>query len=355
VVDASTTDFSTSVDAAAPEDAGDPMDIDGGPAPAPPVGAAITGITLADGWTDPRALTADIDTEGWEDSSYIAASGKRLYFGYSRLDYDSISNGAFALSGPTRMGSTRDTFEIYEATITGGAWNVLHSTATYSGPQSEAAEGVDDAETLMPLIRFDGSANQGDIYITRKVAGVWGVSTKLPAPINTACVEDNAAISGDGQRLYFDSNRADAKGTTCKATSGSDSRDIYVSTLTNGAWSDPVAVTGEPAMGIIHWQVYPRRDQTELYWSGFDSTCGNSNCIYRATKKADGSYGDRVVVMKAVPKDQAMPGDAYGLGEVSITHDGRFMYFTYILRESVDGGFDGGAHDNLNIGVARKP
>jgi hypothetical protein len=332
-----------------------PIDIDSGPAPDPPVGVAITGITLGDGWTDPRALAAPINTEGWEDSSYISASGRRLYFGYSRLDYDSLSNGAFALSGPTRMGSTRDAFEIYEATIQSGAWDVLHSTVNYAGPQSEAAEGVDDTESVMPLVRFDGSANQGDVYISKKVGGVWGVATKLPAPINTSCVEDNAAISGDGQRLYFDSNRVDAKGTTCKATSGSETRDIYVSTLTNGAWSDPVLVTGEPAMGVIHWQVYPRKDQTELYWSGYDSMCGNSSCIYRATKKADGSYGDRVVVMKAVPQDQAKPGDAYGLGEVSITQDGRYMYFTYILRESVDGGFDGGPHDNLSIGVARKP
>jgi hypothetical protein len=69
------------------------------PSPAPPTGDPITGLTLGDGWTGPRALPEPVDTPGWEDSSIISADGTRLYFAYTQYDYAALQNGQLVTYG----------------------------------------------------------------------------------------------------------------------------------------------------------------------------------------------------------------------------------------------------------------
>lgn len=327
--------------------------------PVPPTAEAITGLLIGDGFVEPRALAAPLNTVGWEDSPQISAAGT-LYFAYARADYNTAIQGVYSLLGPKRPGQTRDTPEIFEARVEAGAWNIVVSEANYQGLLPESAESVDQGENIMALIRYDGPNNEGDIMLSTKVGGAWQPSQRLPAPVNSACIEDHASLSADGKRLYFDSNRADVLGTTCKTQDSgapiSGARDIYVSTLTNGEWGAPVPVLGEPANGTPHFQPYAGRDETELYWtSGFDATCGATFCKYRATRQADGSFQNRAIVMRATPQAAAQPGDATGLGQIAITPDGKYMYFAYITPTSLDGGFDGGVEVNLNIGVAHRP
>lgn len=346
--DASTNDAGTS-DATIANDAG--ADIDAG-TPAPPVGEALEGLTLFDGWEDPRALAAPVNTSGWEDSTYISASGRTLYFGYARYDYYQLSIGNAVIDGPVRPGGTRDGFEIYEATIADGGWNVLRSTVNSSDTSiSEAAEGVDDAEQTMAYVKFFGG-NADDVYLSKKSGGVWGAGVALPYPINTSCIEDNAALSRDGNTLYFDSNRIDASdGGNCKSTNDITSRTIYRSQFDGTNWSDPVALGGAPNGGLFHWQVYPREDPT-MYWAGHDTGCGGDACIMRAQLESDGGYGDPVVVMQATPSATAVVGQVYAIGEVSITRDGHWMYFTYIVKTTAA---DGGVDASIDVGVAHHP
>jgi hypothetical protein len=200
----------------------------------------------------------------------------------------------------------------------------------------------------MAFVRYDTSSNAGDIYLTKKQAGVWSTAQKLPAPINSACVDDNAALSRDGTRFYFDSNRADDRGTTCKPTAKFDTRTIYVSTISGGTWSNPVPIAGAPNGGLFHWQIYPREDPT-LYYAGHEPDCGGDVCIYRAELNSDGSYGNEKVVAQPTPSSKANVGDVYAIGEVSITRDGHWMYFVYIVKTATP---DGGIGADLNIGVA---
>jgi hypothetical protein len=321
-------------------------------APTPPMGATLQGLTLFDGWEDPRALAAPVDSIGWEDCAYISASGARLYFGYTQFDYVALRGGSLVADGPLRPGEIRAGFEIYEATIEDGGWVVAPSSANSSDLTiSEAAEGVDDSETTMAFIRYDSAPSAGDIYLTKKAVGGWGPAEKLPSPINSACVEDNAAISRDGTQLYFDSNRADDLGTTCKPTSGIETRTIYVSTLGGGSWSAPVPVRGAPNGGLFHWQVYPREDP-RLYWVGHDTDCAADICVYRADRDADGGYEDAHVVVQPTPGATAKEGDVDAIGEVSITRDGHWMYFVYIAKATSP---DGGEAANLDIGVVHRP
>jgi hypothetical protein len=345
VQDAGNANDSSFSDGSSPPDAA----FDAGLAPTPPCSGALSGLTFYDGWSSPCALAPPVNTTGWEDCSYISASGSRLYFGYTQFDFDALGQGMFVADGPLRPGEIRPGFEIYEATIADGGWNVTASTVNLNDASiSEAAEGVDDSETTMAFIRYDAPTNAGDVYLSKKSGGVWGTAQKLAAPINTACVEDNAALSRDGLRLYFDSNRADDLGTTCKAASDSSTRTIYVSTFDGANWGAPVQIPGAPNTGAVHWQIYPREDPT-LYWAGGDTDCKAEACIYRASLESDGGYGDKTLVVQPVAVGTATPGDVIAVGEVSITRDGHWMYFTYIQEITTA---DGGIGANLNIGVA---
>ncbi|MBI5526876.1 MAG: PD40 domain-containing protein [Deltaproteobacteria bacterium] len=313
-------------------------------APEPPVGRELLGIAFGDGWTDPRELPSPVSTGGWEDSAYISADGTTLYFGYSRYNAEELMQGNPVIDGPDRPGQKGPAFDIYDATFPGGQWTVTNSAVNHPNPDlHEAAIGVNRDQSVMAFIRFDGS---GDIYLSRKDAGEWGAPEKLPSPVNTSCAEDNAHLSPDGLTVYFDSSRADAQGSLCldEKTNGL-KRTIYRSRFAGGAWSAPDSLKGSPNATQIRWQVFVTEDEAEAYWTGIDPDCPQS-CIFRAKKQADGRYAGRDVIAKAGGSG-APAGQVAGLGEVSFTADGRFMYFVFAEKTS-EGKLQ------ISVGVARK-
>jgi outer membrane protein OmpA-like peptidoglycan-associated protein/tetratricopeptide (TPR) repeat protein len=70
----------------------------------------------------------------------------------------------------------------------------------------------------------------GDIYESKKVNGEWSKPEKLNKNINIkGTIERHAALSPDGKKLYFSSDRSGGKG----------GRDIWVSELTVDGWGKP--------------------------------------------------------------------------------------------------------------------
>lgn len=332
---------------------------DAAPRTDPPTGDAIVGLELFDGWTDPRELPPPVTSTGWEDSSFISPDGTTFYFGYARLDYTALSQKVGLVTGPDRPGQVGAGFDIYEARIGATGWDVVHSSVNTTSDVSEAAMAVDRAQKTMLFVRFDG-LGVGDIYASTKSAGgAWGTSTKLAAPINTPCTEDNVHLTPDGARMFFDSNRADDAGTTCKAESD---RDIWTATWNGSAWSAPTKLSGGPNATARRWQPFSSPTGDVVYWSGYDlPDCPSGSCIYKATQGDGGTYGAPVMVARAAAGDASKIGQAFAIGEVSITEDGRYMYFTYI---KVAPPSDAGAPDaeagapvipgDVSLGVARR-
>ena len=331
---------------------------DASPRTDPPTGDAIAGLELFDGWTDPRELPPPVTSIGWEDSSFISPDGTTLYFGYARFDFTALSQGQLLVTGPMRPGHEGVGFDVYEARIGATGWDVTRSTVNSPGEVSEAAQAVDRAQKTMLFVRFEGAV--GDIHAsTKQPSGAWGAATKLPAPINTPCVEDNVHLTPDGARMFFDSNRADDTGTTCKAESD---RDIWTATWNGSAWSAPTKLSGGPNATARRWQPFSSPSGDVVYWSGYDlPDCPSGSCIYKASLGDGGTYGAPVMVARAAPGDASKIGQAYAIGEVSMTEDGRYMYFTYI---KVAPPRDAGAPDaeagppviqgDVGLGVARR-
>ena len=62
-----------------------------------------------------------------------------------------------------------------------------------------------DGDRTIPLHKNDGF--DGNIYVTKLVNGKWTPIVKLNKNINTKYYESHAAISADGKKLFFTSNR----------------------------------------------------------------------------------------------------------------------------------------------------
>ena len=69
-----------------------------------------------------------------------------------------------------------------------------------------------------------------DIYISHYADGKWSAPEKIPGSVNTGYHECGAAISPDGTQLFIYSDEGEG--------------DFYVSTLENGLWSEPKPVGG---------------------------------------------------------------------------------------------------------------
>jgi hypothetical protein len=315
--------------------------------PGVPTGEALAGLTLFGGWRPARALPAPIHSDGWEDSSFISADGRTLYFGYTQKNATIWLQQAVAVyDGAPRPGAKSAMWNIYEAEVRDGGWTVVDSTANFDDPNaSQAAQGVDPANLTMVMARL-GSVG-GDIYrTTRADGGAWVVPARLDEPISTGCVEDNPTLSEDGTRLYFESNRDDAAGSVCRASK--DARDIWVSTFADGAWSLPSPVAGAPNRGDAHSQPFSRDATGELWWTGHDARCGGAYaCLYRAVRQPDGSFADDTLVALPTAVAEAQLGDVLAVGEASLTGDGRLLYFTYATKTAAGLDFD--------IGVAYRP
>lgn len=315
--------------------------------PGVPTGEVLAGLTLFGGWQPARSLPPPIHSDGWEDSSFISSDGRTLYFGYTQKDVTIWEQqGVAVYDAAPRPGAKSAMWNIYEAAVRDGVWDVADSTANFDDPNaSQAAQGVDSANLTMVMARL-GSVG-GDIYgTTRNADGTWAVPVRIDEPISTGCVEDCPTLSDDGKRLYFDSNRADAAGTSCRASK--DARDIWVSTFADGAWSLPSLVAGAPNVGDGHNQPFVRDAAGELWWTGHDARCGGAYaCLYRAVRQADGSFGDDALVALPTVDANARIGDVIAVGEASLTGDGRLLYFTYATKTATGLDFD--------VGVAYRP
>jgi hypothetical protein len=314
--------------------------------PGVPTGAPLVGLTLAGGWQPARALPAPVNSLGWEDSSFISSDGRTLYFGYTQKDATIWEQqGVAVFDGAPRPGARSELWNIYEATVHGAAWEVIDSTANFDDPNaSQAAQGLDVAGATMVMARL--GAVGGDVYATTRSGDGWSLPVRIDEPISTLCVEDCPTLSDDGTRLYFDSNRADAAGTSCHASK--DERDIWVSTFAGGAWSLPARVAGAPNGGDAHSQPFVRDATGEFWWTGHDARCGGAlACLYRALAEPDGSFGDDVLVALPTDNSVARLGDVVAVGEASLTADGHLIYFVYAKKTATGLDFD--------IGVAYRP
>lgn len=176
--------------------------------------------------------------------------------------------------------------------------------------------------------RKDGNMNQNvdldnkpfeDIFISRKVNGVWSRAENIGAPVNTPYHDSNLAFSADGETLfiYKDDNGGDI---------------YYSDRQPNGTWSVP-----KPLPGIINSSYEEKSisispDERTLYFSSNRPGGYGGLDIYKATKDAKGEWSN---VKNLGPKINTEFDDDGPF----IDYDNKTLYFSSKGRKGM-GGFD---------------
>lgn len=148
------------------------------------------------------------------------------------------------------------------------------TTRFYDGPLSFSANGNtvyftrSNLKKGKPVKSKDGAVKL-KIYSAQKVNDKWVNISELP--FNSSEFDcAHPSVSQDGRRLYFASNRKEGFG----------GMDLYVSTLINGAWSDPVNMG--PKVNSAKDEVFPsvHADGKVYYSSNGRQGIGNLDIFY---------------------------------------------------------------------------
>ncbi|HTR55251.1 MAG TPA: hypothetical protein VMJ10_31430 [Kofleriaceae bacterium] len=322
-----------------------------------PTGDPLTGVTLADGWTDLRALSPSLEIpHGWTDSLFAEPSGRELVFAYEQTDFFDfyISNGTDSeLTGPPLAGVSAPTFEIFQADLEQTDWQVSEQAIDAFDPTAtQASPSLNQAGDLIVFTRFDATG-RGRLFWSQRVAGQWSNPSELSID-SAACSDDNAKIVGDlasGLTVYFDSTRSDVAGTstTCGA------HQVYTATFANGAFSPVSASAGISTLNDDNSQPFASADQQTLYWTALTQT---QYGIAVATRQVDGSFGDQHYIAQPTTAG-TFSGNVALIGEASVVDlpEGSLLYMMCGVAMNTHGGmtFHDADYIQLEPCVARRP
>jgi hypothetical protein len=112
---------------------------------------------------------------------------------------------------------------------------------------------ADESEMIFTVLRpadartvFRDALFEEDLYVSKKVDGVWQPRQPLGYPINTGYNEGAHCISPDGKYLFY---------TMCETPNGYGSCDLFWSKKVNGQWMTPKNMG--TAVNTRYWESQP--------------------------------------------------------------------------------------------------
>jgi Tol biopolymer transport system component len=193
-----------------------------------------------DKWGTPAAVSFSSGTSG-DRAPRFSPDGKRLYFSSNRSSANArgfhiwvverrgqgwsdpvqlpapvTSTAADMHSSETRDGdlfffSTRSgANEIFRSKRTGNTWSaaeLLPPTVNAVRRQTDILVAPDGSWMLVVVTGHPKGLGGDDLFLSRRVNGVWAELQHLPAPINSSEYEYGPSLSPDGKTLYFTSHR----------------------------------------------------------------------------------------------------------------------------------------------------
>jgi outer membrane protein OmpA-like peptidoglycan-associated protein/tetratricopeptide (TPR) repeat protein len=149
------------------------------------------------GWTKPKNLGPNINTDWWESAPSIAPDGQALYF---------CSNMPGGFGGI-------DIYVSYKNQR--GGWGEVVNLGPNINTAGDEQTPFIHADNKTLYFASNGWPGYGgaDLFVShKKLDGSWSKPTNLGFPINTNDNEGSIAISGNGMEGYIASDRADSRG-----------------------------------------------------------------------------------------------------------------------------------------------
>jgi hypothetical protein len=190
-------------------------------------------------------LSAPVSTPGWEDSGYITPDGLTLYFSYLRVDpFALLEHDSVVVTGPIRPGwpgMDTATAQIYVAQFADGLWQVPQNIGPPINLPDDFQSGEWVSEDGNRILFVGGNGPPPErprtgIYYAERVGGVW-TRPVYAADLGFPFVEGdgNPQLTRDEQTLFFESSRPGGYGL----------QDLYISRRVNGVWT-PAQNLGPP-------------------------------------------------------------------------------------------------------------
>ncbi|MEP7253934.1 MAG: OmpA family protein, partial [Ginsengibacter sp.] len=150
------------------------------------------------GWSEPKNLGRNVNSEFWESTPSLSPDKKDLYF-------SSNVPGGFGGKDIWVCHRNED-----------GTWGEplnLGPTINTAGDESTPFIHADNRTLYFNSNGLPCYSEKPDIFVTRKSAGgTWSTPENLGYPINTIDDEGSLIVASDGKTAYYSSDRNDTKG-----------------------------------------------------------------------------------------------------------------------------------------------
>jgi hypothetical protein len=151
---------------------------------------------------------------------------------------DEVSHPHWSDGGTTlyfTLRRARGDGDLYRTRFTDGRWERAVPLVELNTPSDEVGASVSaDGSELYLASNRPGGEGGFDLYVSRRTKTGWGLPQSLGKSINTSADEVDAALTPDGRRLFFASDRSGSQAKT----------DLYVVLRPepDKAWDQPAAV-----------------------------------------------------------------------------------------------------------------
>lgn len=275
------------------------------------------------GWSTPR-LIEELSTPAWEDGAYIAPDGKTLYFIYTDID-------VFRFPSLTKVGPNRDPegtcfwgcgsfprADLFYAERRGAAWGParIHPLTVEKPLGGFVLARADKAYFMSQL---EDSWKEDIAYATRGPDG-WSAHQRIQN-VSSEVTDRDPWVGPKEDELWFTSERKAAMG----------GENIFISRRVGDGWSDPVLAPAP--LNSDHNEMQPFLHGGAVYFASDRE--GGVLAIYRAERKGKG-FAAPVKLIQG----------RYGVGEPTLSADGRVMTFVQVFRD--------GSHWNMDLMETRK-
>jgi hypothetical protein len=150
------------------------------------------------------------------------------------------------------------------AKMTWGQAEVVKGSVNTDGHDAACSISPDGKQMFVYVNNAEG-ARGGEVFVSkRSSSGKWGAPKNLGKGINTSYFEDGAALSPDGNTLYFMSERG--QDLPWKGQKGYGRSDIWMSKKQGGEWGDPVNLGPMINTEYDEGGIYPAPDGKTLYF-----------------------------------------------------------------------------------------
>ncbi|MFA5078174.1 MAG: hypothetical protein WC541_01660 [Dehalococcoidia bacterium] len=245
----------------------------------------------SDEFDQPVPLGSGVNSAGGEDSAFVLPDGSMIYFFFT-------PNVGIPAEKQLFDGVTG----IWVSKKSAGTWQQAERVVLRDKNQL----ALDGAAFVQGNTMWFASARQGnlrgmDMWTATYRDGKWGGFTNAGEKLNLQYEIGEMHITADGKSMYFHSPRAGGQG----------GYDIWLTSMKDGQWQQPVNVTEVNSDGTDGWP-FLTQDGNELW---FTRTYMGTPAIYR-TEKSGGKWGEPEMIVSQFAAEPSLDNN----GNLYFTH-----------------------------------